>query len=159
MHMYFHSQPSEADPVTQPAPVARDAMFDSMLNLMRVLRERLDQSAQGVGLTFSRGRVVAVLSRMEGTTQTQLAHAFQVEPPTLKRQLDALEAEGLVERRPMEGDKRKRGLFLTDHARACSLDTMAATIREQVMSGLGPEERETLRRGFDHLAHNIEKMS
>ena len=103
--------------------------------------------------------MISCWARREGTRQTQLAPALQVEPPTLKRQLDALEAEGLVERRPMEGDKRKRGLFLTDHARACSLDTMAATIREQVMSGLGPEERETLRRGFDHLAHNIEEMS
>lgn len=130
-------------------------MFDALLRLMRILRDRLDETAQDLGLTFARARVVAVLSRMEGATQTELAQALRIEPPTLKRQIDALERDGVVERRSIEGDRRKRGLFLSETARKTSVGVLNEAVRSELTKGIGRDEKLALQRAFDRLSENI----
>jgi MarR family transcriptional regulator, transcriptional regulator for hemolysin len=66
----------------------------------RLLRKRFEQKARGLGLTRSQWQVLAHLARHEGIHQGALAEILELEPITLVRILDRLQAAGLIERRP-----------------------------------------------------------
>ncbi|MHA6723297.1 MarR family transcriptional regulator [Sphingomonas sp. RS2018] len=68
-------------------------------------------------MTLARATVLYWIGALDGTvTQRALADVVGIEGPTLVRQLHALEAAGLVERVAVEGDRRAKGLRLTDAA-------------------------------------------
>jgi DNA-binding MarR family transcriptional regulator len=88
----------------------------------RLLRRRIDAKAQSLGLTSAQWRVLSSVSRaehlnQEPLNQAALADQMDVEPITLSRQIDRMEAAGLIERRPDPGDRRAYRLFLTEQAR------------------------------------------
>jgi DNA-binding MarR family transcriptional regulator len=117
-------------------------------DVARALRKRLEQRAREtqLGLTRAQWSVLAHLARQEGINQAALAQILEIEPITLVRQLDRLQAAGLVERRPDPSDRRARVLFLTPTARPLleRIWTLAAVVREEAMAGLSEPERERL---------------
>ena len=117
-------------------------------DVARFLRKRFEQRARDarLGLTRAQWSVLAHLARQEGINQTALAQILEIEPITLVRLLDRLQAANLIERRPDPRDRRARVLFLTPTARPL-LDriwTLAADVREEAMAGLSEPERELL---------------
>ncbi|GHG93453.1 MarR family winged helix-turn-helix transcriptional regulator [Pseudodonghicola xiamenensis] len=118
-------------------------VLDALLRVMRELRRHYDLSAREVGLTMSRARVVSTLAKMEGATQSELAVELEIEAPTLKRQVDALCAAGLIERQAMDGDARKRALFLTPAARQIRITHFMQSMRADLMAGISPEDQAT----------------
>ncbi|MFC3061491.1 MarR family winged helix-turn-helix transcriptional regulator [Paenirhodobacter populi] len=134
-------------------------LLESLLRVMRELRSQYDASARDLGLTMARARVVTMLARMEGATQSELAAALEIEPPTLKRQIDALERDGFIERREAPGDLRKRALYLTDRSRAAPTTRFLDHIRAELLQGISPEEQETVRRILDRIADNAVALS
>lgn len=131
----------------------------SLLRTMRELRRHYDQSANEIGLTMSRARVISTLAQTEGLTQAELAQALGIEAPTLKRQIDALEAQGFLERRGMDGDARKRALFLTQKGRASKIGLFMHRIRDQILDGIPPEEQERLSIALERIADNAAKLN
>jgi DNA-binding MarR family transcriptional regulator len=83
----------------------------------RLLRKRFEQLARDSGLTRSQWQAVAYLDRNEGINQIGLAELLDVEPITLSRILDKLEAGGLIERHPHPSDRRVRILRLAPAGR------------------------------------------
>lgn len=134
-------------------------LLEALLRVMREIRSQYDSSARAVGLTLARARVVTTLARMEGATQAELAGALEIEPPTLKRQLEALERDGFIERRPVGTDARKRALFLTPRARAARTTRFIENVRAELMEGVSPEEQAVVRRVLERIADNCEKLS
>ena len=87
--------------------------------LGRKWRSMVDERLKGGGLTLARGTVLYWLAEADGpVSQSRLAETIGIEGPTLVRLLHALEAQGLVERVPFEGDRRAKGLRLTEAAGA-----------------------------------------
>ena len=82
----------------------------------RLMRRDFDRRARSLGLTRAQWSVLAHLVRKEGSRQAAIADTLEIEPITLVRQLDRLEAAGWVERRPDPSDRRARLLYLTDKA-------------------------------------------
>ena len=117
-------------------------------DVARVLRKRFEQRAREaqLGLTRAQWSVLAHLARQEGINQAALAQILEIEPITLVRLLDRLQAAGLVERRPDPSDRRARVLFLTPAARPLleRIWTLAAVVREEAMAGLSEPERDRL---------------
>src|SRR5258705_11587911 len=72
----------------------------------RLLRRRFEQNARGSGLTRSQWQVLAYLAQNEGIYQSGLADLLEIEPITLCRIVDKLQALGLVERHPDPADRR-----------------------------------------------------
>ncbi|RNF33213.1 MarR family winged helix-turn-helix transcriptional regulator [Paracoccus methylarcula] len=134
------------------------AIIDSLLQVMRTLRRHYDDCARDMGLTMSRARVISELTRKEGVSQTELASALDIEAPTLKRQIDALEAGGFVIRRPIEGDARKNAVFLTEQGRASQITTFSRKLRSDVLEGIAPEDLARTREVLDRIAGNIVKL-
>lgn len=134
-------------------------LLEALLRVMREIRSQYDSSARAVGLTLARARVVTTLARMEGAIQAELAGALEIEPPTLKRQLEALERDGFIERRPVGTDARKRALFLTPRARAARTTRFIENVRAELMEGVSPGEQAVVRRVLERIADNCEKLS
>ena len=126
-------------------------------DVARLMRKRFEQNARGLGLTRSQCQVLAHLARQEGIPQSGLADILEVEPITLTRILDRLEAAGLVERRPHPTDRRIRRLYLTAAARPLLGDIFAigAATRGEALDGVPEAERERL---FEILATMKENL-
>lgn len=134
-------------------------LLNSLFRTMRELRQHYDQNAVEIGLTLSRARVISTLARMDGTTQSELAAALGIEAPTLKRQIDALEAQGFIERRGMEGDARKRALFLTDKGRSAKISRFMDKIRDEILEGIPLEQQAQLGAALERIADNAAKLN
>jgi MarR family transcriptional regulator for hemolysin len=104
----------------------------------RKLRTLFDACVRAKGLTLARARTLMHLARKDGMTQTELAEILEVEGPTLVRLLDGLEAQGLTERRPVEGDRRAKQIALTAVGQqiAAEVTRLANELREEVLADI-----------------------
>jgi DNA-binding MarR family transcriptional regulator len=79
---------------------------------MRSLEPKLAPHGISSGAWF----FLRLLWIQDGLTQTELSEAVKVKEPTTVRALDRMQRMGLIERRKVEGDKRKLHVFLTAKA-------------------------------------------
>lgn len=85
-------------------------------DIARLSRLAFNRRAAPIGLSLAQWRVLATLTRQEGLSQVRLAEILEIQPMTLVRQIDRLEALGLVARRPDPADRRAVRLMLTTAA-------------------------------------------
>ena len=85
-------------------------------DLARLMRVRFDQHARGWGMTRAQCVTLMKLKCHPGLSQAELAAILEVEPITVGRLIDRLEAAGLVERRPDPSDRRMHRLHLREAA-------------------------------------------
>ena len=113
----------------------------------RLVRLRFDQRASAeLGLTRAQWRVLAHLRRRQGINQTELADILEIEPITLGRHIQRLEAKGYVERRPNPDDRRAWLVYLSREVKPV-LDAMrrlSEATREEALAGMPPDKREEL---------------
>lgn len=134
-------------------------LFELILQLHRNIRAGFETRVQRQGLTYARARLLAVIGHNQGASQTELAQLLGIETPTLKRQLDALEALGLAERRPLPEDGRKHAIFLTAAARVEPLLAYRADVEAALADGIAPEDLATTRRVLAQMAANAERLN
>jgi MarR family transcriptional regulator, transcriptional regulator for hemolysin len=104
-------------------------------------RSCLDERLKPTGLTLSRWVVLFWLSQSDTPlNQTELAQRAAIEGPTLVRQLHLLEEQGLIERRPVPGDKRAKSIALTVKAEPLiiEINEIASAMRHEFMDCIGP---------------------
>lgn len=134
-------------------------LLETLFSVVRDLRAQYDETARESGLTLARARVLIALLRLEGATQAELAQEIGIEPPTLKRHIDALEAEGYVERRAHPGDVRKRALFPTERARNAKTVLLVQRLRSDLLIGISPEEQAIACDILDRIGKNAAKLA
>ena len=83
-----------------------------LYDVARFMRTQADQRARLDGMTRAQWVILIWLERQPGLSQNELACLVEVEPITVARLIDRLEARGLVERRPDPKDRRVRRLHL-----------------------------------------------
>jgi MarR family transcriptional regulator for hemolysin len=116
----------------------RAELLEDLSIISRKLRTLFDARVRAKGLTLARARTLIHLARKDGMTQTELAEILEVEGPTLVRVLDGLEAQGLTERRPVEGDRRAKQIALTaeGHKIAADVTRLGNELREEVLANI-----------------------
>ena len=135
-----------------------DKRFGFLLNdVARLLRQHVDQRAQSLGLTRTQWRALAHIARREGIHQAALAEILEVEPITLARLIDRLEARGFVERRLDPADRRTRRLYLTDKAHPVSrrMSELAAVLLAEAFAGFSQAEIAALYDGLERMKGNL----
>lgn len=138
--------------------MTENAVFiDTLMGVIRALRRSYDTRARAIGLTLSRARALTALAGREGVTQSELAAELAIEAPSLKRQIDALVADGFVARQPQEDDGRKNALVLTPRGRDSAIVDFTARLRREVLAGIPPKELEVAARVLKQIALNLEK--
>ena len=116
-------------------------------DVARTLRTRFDQKARLThAMTRAQWVILSRLERQPGMSQNEMAAICEVEPITVARLIDRLEARGLVERRADPSDRRIKRLHLLPPAKP-SLETINATresMNTRITAGLDESTRETL---------------
>jgi len=131
-------------------------------DVARLFGRRFNQRALlFLGLTRAQCKVLGYLARNEGINQAGLADLLEIKPMTLVRQIDRMEGDGWIERRPQPGDRRARRLVLTDKARpilARILD-LSNEVRAESFAGLSKDDGkqliELLRRVHGNLSDRV----
>jgi DNA-binding MarR family transcriptional regulator len=95
----------------------RRDIVTSIITLGRLIRTEADKRARAHGMTRAQWTILINLERQPGLLQKELAEIIEVEPITVARLVDRLEARGMVERRGDPTDRRCWRLHLTDASR------------------------------------------
>jgi len=119
--------------VTLKATALDQARLDDRRTLGRTAAWLAKQVEIGLGtvdLSLPQYRLLAML---EGTSalSSDMAERLAVRPPTVTAVVDGLVSRGLVERRTVEGDRRRVDHVLTDHGRQV-LDTADTAVNARL---------------------------
>lgn len=97
-----------------------DTAWDEFAGAVRRARGRAAQEAEQEGLSLAQFQLIfpfAELDHDQGLPVGALAEAAAIAQPTATRTLDALERQGIVERRPSSEDRRSVTVRLTARGR------------------------------------------
>lgn len=111
------------------------------------------------GLTTPKMRALAVLSVVEGPLIRELAVYTVVDPSTLSRSLDQLQADGLIRREVDAADSRAIRVFITEAGRI-SFETLwphMAQAQARMFRGIPEEERAAFVATLQKMLNNIRK--
>jgi MarR family transcriptional regulator for hemolysin len=123
----------------------------------RLLRRNFNRRVQSLGLTQAQWRLLARIAMDEGARQAQIAEILEMQPISVARLIDRMEAAGWVQRRPDPSDRRAVNLYLTEKAEPI-LDEMWARAEETqalALAGLSPSAREELNRALETIRENL----
>lgn len=127
----------------------------------RLVKKRFDRFAETTGMSRAQWQVLARVAKRQGVNQATLADLVGVEPISICRMVDRLEAMNLVERRPDPGDRRARLIHVTENARP-GLERMRATAQalfKEALTGITPEEEEVLTSLLGRVHANLVAMT
>jgi MarR family transcriptional regulator for hemolysin len=130
-----------------------------IVDAARLLRRRFDQETRHLDMTSAQLQILGRLSQMEGINQAQLAGMLDMEPITVSRHVDRMEAVGFVERSPDPQDRRVWLLNLTDKGKALlpGMRDIAQKIFADAQEGLSESERAILMKGLEQLVSNLSR--
>ncbi|WP_210485011.1 MarR family winged helix-turn-helix transcriptional regulator [Microvirga antarctica] len=137
---------------------ARALFIDELTKVSRKLRTLFDARVRRIGLTLSRARCLRHLMQADRMTQTELADALEIENPTLVRLLDGLEKQNLIERCPVDGDRRAKHIALTAFGRAQAeeITRIAGEVRVEILRDLSEADLLASIEVFRHIGETIE---
>jgi MarR family transcriptional regulator for hemolysin len=123
----------------------------------RLYAKLFERQPRTFDCSLAEGKVLAYLQRNPGISQIGLADLTGVEPMSLVRILDRMEADGLIERRPHPTDRRARQLFLRDKAQATldELWKLSDAMRAQALAGIKADERQVLINLLERIHENL----
>ena len=97
-------------------PNTEDFIGAVIADVARLLRTAFDRRVRALGITRAQWLVLTRLHRHPGVSQSELADLMEVERASAGRMIDRLEANGWVERRAQNGDRRVKRVYLTPEA-------------------------------------------
>lgn len=131
-----------------------ESLADSFWSVARQLRETSQETLAPWDITPAHLRALRVLRRSGTMRLSELSDRLHIAPRSATEVVDALEARGLVQRRPDPGDRRATLAELTEHG-ATVLDDIRAAARGteagRVFGRLSPADRAELGRILGQL--------
>jgi len=127
------------------------------IDAARLLRRRFQQETRHLQMTSAQLQILGRLAQNEGISQAQLATLLDMEPITVSRHVDRMEAAGLIERGAHPEDRRVHRLTLTEKGKALlpGMRAIAQRIFEDAQEGLSADERMVLLKGLEQLCNNL----
>ena len=127
-------------------------------DVARTMRTHFDKRARAAdAMTRAQWVILSRLDRQPGMSQNEIAAVCEVEPITVARLIDRLEARGMVERRPDPHDRRIKRLHLLAAARPL-LETIHSekdVLSAQVTAGMDDTTRENLIDALLRMKENL----
>lgn len=131
-----------------------------LLLAARRWRTRLNERLRAAGQTDARcAALTEVGACPDGIVQRELARRLGVEEPTVVRLLDALEAQGLVERRAHDADRRAKVVRVTPAARPVirQAQDVLAGLQEEMFADVDPSDLAVCLRVLGDLAGKLDR--
>ena len=115
-------------------------------DVARLMRTLADARARAHGMTRAQWMILVRLERQPGMSQNELAALIEVEPITVARLVDRLEARGMVERRPDPADRRIWRLHLKPEAQPMlkEIAKARAELNAMMIADISPSDLETV---------------
>lgn len=128
-----------------------------MADNSRLMRRLFDDRVRNLGLTAVQARLLLALDRHPDRNQAFYAERLEVEPITLTRIVDRMEAAGWIERRADPADRRARILHLTDKARdiAAQVESIVGRLVSDMLIGLSKREQLQLDDMLGRIGSNL----
>lgn len=126
-------------------------------DVARLMRTEADKRARAHGMTRAQWVILIWLNRRPGLSQKAVAEFLEVEPITVARLVDRLEARGMVERRPDPADRRVWRLHLRPAARPVLEDIAIhkAEMLEMATAGIDSETTRRVTEALMRMKENI----
>jgi len=126
-------------------------------DVARHMRTRFDQWARTYGMTRAQGLILARLERQPGISQNELAAICEVEPITVGRLVDRLEARGFLERRPDPADRRIRRLHLLPASAPvlAAIQDYRESLEDFLVEGLDPSLQNAMHEALLHMKFKL----
>ena len=121
------------------------------------MRKMFDASVGEIGITRSQWTTIVVVSGRPGATQREIAEILEMSEASAGRVIDRLCADGMLERRPKEDDRRAHTIWVTA-AGAPVLDKLAKVAvghESTVFAGMSEDEMDTLERLLGKIYANV----
>jgi DNA-binding MarR family transcriptional regulator len=133
----------------------------AMVRIVRSFTEATTRVARQHDLNLPRLEVLLCLSDGEGISQQELSERLLVTKGNVCMTLQAMEAEGLVERRTDAADQRAHRLYLTNAGRQRLAKTKPArdALMARTLGFLSAEEVRTLRKLLGRIEQSFDDMS
>ncbi|MBB6426862.1 MarR family winged helix-turn-helix transcriptional regulator [Sphingopyxis sp. JAI128] len=127
----------------------------------RLFRRAFNARTRETGVTALQYRLMAYLGRNEGIRQGELAELIEVEPITLSRMVDRLEASRALQRQADPADRRALRLYLTPRGRELvqSIRSITAAVSLEATDGLTDAERDQLALLVDRIRANLSRRA
>ena len=115
-------------------------------DVARLLRVDADKRARAHDMTRAQWGILIWLERQPGISQKELSELLEVEPITVARLVDRLEARGMVERRPDPRDRRIWRLHLCPPAVPVlrDIECQRAKITRMLAEGIDDDTLDTV---------------
>ena len=128
-------------------------------DVARLMRHNFNRRVQslGLGLTLAQCRVIVHLARQEGMQQVKLAELLDIQPITLARLLDKLEASGLIERRRDPADRRAFCIYLSPQGRPVleRIREQGTRVRADACAGLDEAQMKKFLQVLQRIENNL----
>ena len=123
----------------------RDLLF-LLHDVARLIRIDADKRARAHGMTRAQWGILIWLDRQPGITQKELSEILEVEPITVARLIDRLEARSMVERCPDPRDRRIWRLHLLPPAHPVlrEINIHRADMTHLVTAGIDQQTLDTM---------------
>jgi MarR family transcriptional regulator for hemolysin len=121
-------------------------------------RSLLDDRLRPIGQSAARMEAMSVIARSPESAQIEVAKRIGIEGATFTRMLDALAADGLVERLAHPTDRRTKHIRLTAAGRIAldEIMTAAEVLRRQLLDGIDPAKLAATNEFLEILLHRME---
>lgn len=135
----------------------RESVGFALAQLCKAHRYRVDAALREHGLRAGQEMILLQLWGEDGLTQSQLVERLCVEPPTVTKMLQRMEAEGLISRRPDPDDARISRVFLAASGRCLKqqVEQSWAEVERHLTAGMTLEERVLARRLLMQMRQNL----
>lgn len=125
--------------------------------IARQMHKRFDQRVTSIGVTRSQWTLIAVIARRPGATQREVAEVLEMSEASAGRLIDRLCADGLLERRRKDDDRRAHCVFLTDAAGPIleKISVIGKEHEDLTLAGLNAHDLASLEHFLDVIAANL----
>jgi MarR family transcriptional regulator for hemolysin len=129
------------------------SLIRDLLRTTKVLRLHLDDALTAAGGAMAMFAILDAVAVEPGLSQREIAERIAVEGPAVTRQLDHLEAEGLVIRQRDSGDRRILHVTLTPAgwARYATLGPLISAHEQKLLEPFTSDEIAVLAQFLQHI--------
>ncbi|MGH2592343.1 MAG: MarR family winged helix-turn-helix transcriptional regulator [Anaerolineae bacterium] len=128
-----------------------------LVQLCKAHRQKAETLLSEIGLHTGQEMLLMHLWREDGCMQTDLVDKLCVQPATITKSLDRMEAAGFVQRRVDADDRRASRVYLTDAGRALEkkVDAVWQELETLSFGTLTRDEEESLRRLIAKVSERV----
>ena len=129
-------------------------------DVSRLYTRRFEEHANEIGVTLPQCKALVYLARNEGINQVRLAELTDIDPMSLVRILDRMEADGWIERRFDPSDRRAKRLYSKSKAKPIleRIWRVGDATRAEALDSLSAQQRNTLIDLLEQLQGNLSKL-